>query len=77
MISRYHGNSRCQIRLYYQYSAIERELEQGQPPQPISAQYLCALYPINCLKLSKEAKALKHRDAMRYISLIVTIDSDN
>ena len=30
--------------------------------QPISAQYLCALYPINCLKLCKEAGALKHRE---------------
>ena len=29
---------------------------------PLSAQYLCALYPINCLKLCKEAGALKHRE---------------
>ena len=32
------------------------------PTQPISAQHLCALYPINCLKLCKEAGALKHRE---------------
>ena len=32
------------------------------PTQPISAQYLCALCPINCLKLCKEAGTLKHRE---------------
>ena len=35
-------------------------LKMVTPTQPISAQYLCALYPINCLKLCKEAGALKH-----------------
>ena len=32
------------------------------PTQPISVQYIDALYSINCLKLCKVAGALKHRE---------------